>query len=517
MLGFVAKRLGQPPLLGFIAAGFVLELLGYRPDQALVELADVGVLLLLFTIGLKLDVRAVVRPEVWAVTALHLVASVAVVSVLITGLAALAVGPFAGLDGEAAALIALALSFSSTVFAVKLLEERDDSAALYGRVSVGILVVQDLIAVAFLVASSESLPSPWAFALIALIPMRPIWHRWLAACGHGELLVVGGLAAALGGAGLFKALGLKPDLGALVAGVLLGGHAKAEELSKSLYGLKDVFLIGFFLSVGLTGLPTLETTFVALGLLLLLPFKGILFFYLASRFRLRSRTSLLVGTTLTQFSEFGLIVGAVAVRRGWLSSDWLVIFAMCLAFSFLAASPLNRRVFDLYRRWRSKLVRFETEKRVPEERPVDASGAEVLIFGMGRVGRSAYDELVGEGETAIVGFDIDERLVEEHGAKGRNIRLASATDVDIWERLEVDIDAVRLVLLALASVSENRIAIEQIRRAGFKGFIAAAARYDDDAKKLVEAGADAAFNLLAEAGRGFADHALAAMRERAAA
>jgi len=511
LLGFAAKLLNQPPLLGFLAAGFVLELLGFRPDVALIELADVGVLLLLFTIGLKLDVRSVVRPEVWGVTALHLLASVGLVVVLVLGLAALAVGPFAGLDLQAAALIGLALSFSSTVFAVKLLEERDDSAALYGRVSVGILVVQDLVAVAFLVASSESLPSPWAFALIGLIPLRPVFHRLLTACGHGELLVLGGLAAALGGAGLFYALGLKPDLGALVAGVLLGSHAKAQELSKSLYGLKDVFLVGFFLTVGLTGLPTLQNVAVAAALLLLLPLKGALFFWLAARFRLRARTSLLVGSSLTQFSEFGLIVGAVAVTRGWLGADWLVTFALCLAFSFLVASPLNRRIFDVYRKHRDALASFETQTRVPEEEPVDASGAEILIFGMGRVGQGAYDALAQQGEQAIVGFDIDERVIERLREAGRNVRLASATDVDVWERLHVDRDQVRLVLLALSSPTENVIAIEQLRSTGFRGFVAGSASYDDDAERLREAGADAAFNLLAEAGSGFAEHALGRM------
>jgi hypothetical protein len=368
--------------------------------------------------------------------------------------------------------------------------------------------------VGFLAASSEALPSPWAFALIGLIPLRPVLHRILTESGHGEMLVLSGLTAALGGALLFYALGLKADLGALVAGVLLGGHPKAQELSKSLYGLKDIFLIGFFLSVGLTGIPTLENLAVAAGLLLLLPLKGVLFFVLASRFKLRVRTSLLVGATLTQFSEFGLIVGAVAVGRGWLDQSWLVTFAICLAFSFLVASPLNRRIFDLYRRLRPRLASFETSARVPEEEAVDARRAEVLIFGMGRVGTGAYDELRKTCGYEIVGFDIDERVLEGHREAGREVRLASATDVDIWERLHVDRERVIMVLLALTSVRENRIAIKQLREAGFDGFVVAASAYDDDAVRLREAGAGAVFNLLAEAGTGFADHALSSLGAR---
>ena len=508
LLGFIAKRLRQPPLLGFLAAGFVLELLGFRPDIALEELANVGVLLLLFTIGLKLDVSSVVRPVVWAVTLLHMVASVALVAIVVLTLAALNVGAFAGLDLKVAALIGFALSFSSTVFVVKLLEERDDSAALYGRVAIGILVVQDLVAVGFLAATAEALPSPWAFALIGLIPLRPLLHRLLSACGHGELLVLGGLAATLGGAGLFYALGLKGDLGALVAGILLGGHPKAQELSKSLYGIKDVFLVGFFLTVGLTGLPTLENLVVALGLLLLLPLKGALFLFLAARFRLRARTSLMIGAGLTQFSEFGLIVGAVAVSRGWLDAGWLVSLALCLALSFLVSSPLNSRVFELYTRLRSRLVRMETAARLPEEEAVDASGAKILIFGMGRVGAGAYDALVAIGETALVGFDIDERVIQRHREAGREVRRASATDIDFWERLHVDRDQVKLIMLAMSSTTENVTAITQLRAAGFRGEITAATVYDDEVAELRAAGANAAFNLLAEAGTGFAEHAL---------
>jgi predicted Kef-type K+ transport protein len=250
-LGFVVRRLGQPPLLGFLGAGFVLELLGLRPDDSLRELADLGVQLLLFAIGLKLDLPSVLRPQVWGVTLLHMAGVTATFIGLALGLGAIGVPALAGLDLRAAALVAFAASFSSTVYVVKVLEERDDMGAVYGRIAIGILVVQDLAAVIFLAASSGKLPSPWALGLFALVPLRPLIHRALSLVGHGELLVLAGLAATLGGAGLFELVGMKGDLGALTAGVLLGSHPKTDELAKALIGLKDVFLVGFFLTVGL--------------------------------------------------------------------------------------------------------------------------------------------------------------------------------------------------------------------------------------------------------------------------
>lgn len=509
VLGLLAQRLGQPPLVGFLVAGFVLELLGLRIDASLQELADVGVLLLLFTIGLKLDVRSVLRPEVWAVTLLHAGATTIAVAGLALGLAATGLAAFVGLGWSEALILGFALSFSSTVFAVKVVEGRDDMGALYARVAIGILVVQDLAAVLFLAGSSGKLPSPWALALLGLVPLRPLLHRLLALCGHGELLVLAGVAAALGGAALFDVVQMKADLGALVAGILLGASPKAKELAHSLLGLKDIFLVGFFLTVGLTGLPTWTNLAIAAFLLLLLPLKGALFFWLLARFRLRARTSLVSGLLLTNYSEFGLIVGALAAGKGWLSEDWLVTIAIALALSFVAAAPINARAFDLFRRHRERLARSESPTRLPDEAPVDVGDATALVFGMGHVGAGAHDTLRARFGDAVVGFDVDPDVIAEHTAAGRRVVLASATDAEFWERLHVDRERVQLVVLALSSQEDNLVALRQLRGERFRGTIAAAARHIDELPDLREAGADVAFHVFAEAGAGFAAHALA--------
>ena len=512
-LGFLVLRLGQPPLLGFLAAGFLLELLGARPDASLRELSDVGVQLLLFSIGLKLDLKSVLRPQVWAVTLIHLVAVTSVLAALALGLGALGLGALGSLDLRAAALVAFAASFSSTVYVVKVLEERDDLGAIYGRIAIGILVVQDLAAVIFLAASSGKLPSPWAVCLFGLIPARPVLHRALAAVGHGELLVLSGLAATLGGAALFELVGMKGDLGALAAGVVLGGHPKTNELAKSLLGLKDVLLVGFFLSVGLTGLPTLETTLIGVGLVVLAPLKGLLFFWLLTRFDMRARSSLFAAASLGNYSEFGLIVGALAASKGWLSSEWLVVFATALALSFLASSPVNARTYALYQRVRDRLARFETARTIPEESPVDASFARALVFGMGRVGSGAYDALRHRFEGAVVGFDVDPDVIADNVTLGRRVVQAGATDPDFWERLHVDRARVEISLLAMSSHVENLGAIEMLRGQGYRGVIAASARHADELEQLRETGADVTFHVLGEAGAGLVRHALEALDE----
>lgn len=512
ILGFLALRLGQPPLLGFLAAGFVLEFFRVRPDEALRQLADVGVQLMLFSIGLKLDLKSVLRPQVWGVTLLHLGATTAAMMGLLLGLGAVGVPLLSSLDAKGAALVAFAAGFSSTVYAVKVLEERDDLGAVYGRIAIGILVVQDLAAVVFLAISKGTMPSPWALGLLLLIPTRPLLGRLLERVGHGELLVLAGLTATLGGAALFELVGMKGDLGALTVGALLGGTSKKDELFKSLLGLKDVLLVGFFLTVGLTGLPTLETSLLGVALVLLTPLKGALFFLLLARFHLRARSALLAGVSLCNYSEFGLIVAALAASKGWLDKEWLVVFAIALSASFVVSAPLNARTFALYQRFRARIARFETGKNIAEEQPVEAAHARVLVFGMGRVGSGAYDTLTEHFAGEVVGFDVNIDAVSSNLQEGRNVVLASATDPDFWERLHIERERIELVFLAMSSHAENLGAIELLRAGRYQGLIAASARYQDEVDELRKAGADVALHVLAEAGRGLVERALSRLR-----
>ncbi|HEX5631306.1 MAG TPA: cation:proton antiporter, partial [Acidimicrobiia bacterium] len=152
--GFVAARAGLPPLVGYLAAGFVLYEMGHRSSDGLEAVADLGVLLLLFGIGLKLHAATLVRPVVWATTTAHtLIASLLIAgSLMVAGVIGLPLADELGPDQ--ALLLGFALSFSSTVAAVKALEDRSESTSLAGRVAVGILVVQDVFAVGYLALTS---------------------------------------------------------------------------------------------------------------------------------------------------------------------------------------------------------------------------------------------------------------------------------------------------------------------------------------------------------------------------
>lgn len=505
-LGFLARLVGLPPLIGFLAAGFLLHSQGAEGGEGLNKLSDLGITLLLFTIGLKLRLSTLARPQVWAVAGIHMVVTIAVFGVALASLAALGLSGFAGLDLTTSFLIAFALSFSSTVFVVKVLEERGETGSLHGRIAVGILIVQDIVAVVFLAVSLAKIPSVWALVLVAgLFPLRPLLFRLLRWVGHGELLVLYGFVLALGGAELFELVGMKGDLGALLMGVLIASHPQSDELNKTMLGFKDLFLLGFFLSVGLSGSPSAGTFAVAALLLPLILLKGALFFILFTRFQLRSRTALLGSINLGNFSEFGLIVAALSATYGWISYDWLIILAISLALSFVLAAGLNRFSYALYDRYRQFWLRFQGSVRLPYDSTIDVDDARVVIVGMGGVGTGTFESMYQVFPGQVIGVDTDPETVSRHKEQGRNVIRGDPSDADFWERVHVT-DGVELVMLAMPKLSTRLAVIRELLHSGYQGEIATIARYEDETGELRAAGADTVFNIYREAGTGFASH-----------
>ncbi len=505
LFGLGARAIGLPPMVGFLVAGFALFAAGVRQTPTLREFSQIGVTLLLFTIGLKLQIRGLLRPHVWGVASLHMALTIALAAAFLLALGATGLSVLAGLDGQTALLLGFALSFSSTVFAVKVLEERGEAVALYARIAVGVLIVQDIAAVVFLGVSAGKVPNVWALALLLLIPGRGVLHRTLERAGRGELQILYGLVLALGGAQIFEAAGVKGDLGALILGVLLAGHERASDLSRQLMAFKDLFLVGFFLGIGLSAPLGLQEVLIGALLMLLVPFKTALFFGLFAAFRLRARTAFLGALSLANYSEFGLIVVAVGVQQGMLAEFWLVVLAIAVALSFIVAAPVNAFANSLYVSSRQRLQALESRRRIPEEEEIEIGEAGILVFGMGRVGAGAYDAMRRFHGDAVLGVDVDEATVASQRASGRRVIRGSATDPDFWDRVHLDFRRVSLILLAMPNVEENCYAARQLRKLGFPGHIAATAKYDEELGRLRSAGADFVFNLYAEAGEGFAE------------
>ncbi|WP_166849770.1 cation:proton antiporter family protein [Isoptericola sp. BMS4] len=508
--GMAATLVRLPPLVGFLAAGFALGATG-APELPEIELvAELGVALLLFAIGLKLDVRSLLRPEIWLTTVVHLAVSIALAVGFLGVLAVAGVALLADESWGSLALVGLALAFSSTVFVVKVLEDRSDTTALYGRIAVGVLVVQDVVAVAFIAVSTGEPPSPWAPALVALVPgawlLRRVWDR----AGHGELQPLFGVFVALvPGFWLFEAAGLSGDLGALVMGALLAGHRHATELSRSLLSVKDLALVAFFLQIGLHGVPTLADVALAAALLVLLPIQAALYALLLWAMRLRRRTAFLVGLALGNYSEFGIIVVTVGATAGLLDEEWAVIVSLAVAASFVVSAVVNRRGVEIAAWLTRFLPRRDVARLHPDDRPVDVGDADAVVLGLGRVGSATYRRLRDAYGLTVLGVEHDRTRVQTLRDEGVDVVGEDATDSEFWARVK-RAGSVRLAVLAMPFHKANLIALARLRAAGFEGRVAAIARYDEDAAELRRHGADAVFHLYGAAGAELADRAVIA-------
>jgi predicted Kef-type K+ transport protein len=500
LCGMASRALGFPALVGYLAAGFVLHELSIESGPLLAALSEHGITLMLFTIGLKLEPQKLLETKVWGTTLIHMaITQIAMMGLLLSLTALLA--DFT-LTVNAAAIIAFSLTFSSTVFVIQTLQERGELSSNHAALAIGILIVQDLVAVAFLAFSAGKVPTWYALSILLIIPLKPAILYLLRVAGYGELLTLLGLALAIGSAQASELVGIKGDLGALFVGAVLAGHPKSRALANNLVQLKDLFLVGFFLSIGLSGWPSATLIGVAVLLGLLATLKPFYYFPLMTRFHTSPRTAVLASGALANHSEFGLIVVSIAAAVGWVNSDWSAALSIAIAISFVLAAPISAATHKIYFKHRDRLLGFQSGALVQSFE--STSDARIIVLGMGRVGTGAYEALAPEWGRRILGVEAISQRVGTHREQQRRVIHADASDPDFWYRIKLD--EIDLVMLALTNHPENMLVAELLRSMNYTGELAAVVRHNDHAEELRERGISA-FNLYGQAGAGFAAHA----------
>ena len=491
--GLLASRLLLPPLVGYLLAGYALHMAGFRSQTLLAEFADIGILLLLFTVGLKLKLRSLFKREVFGVGTLHLLI-VAGVSGLIFLL------DHQRLSGGL--VLGVSLAFSSTVLAVKVLEDNGEVESFHGRTVMGILIFQDLVAVGLLAVAGGSSPSPWALGLLAFPLLRPL-AKWLfEATRSSELRLLMGILLAFSGGELAESVGISRDLGALLMGVLLAGHPEASDLGRKLWGLKEALLVAFFLQIGLLGTPTAEQLLMAIGLLLALPLQGWLFFTLLILIGLRARTAFVAALAMMTYSEFALIVAIPVIKDGLLEPDWKPVMGVAVAASLGLAALLNRYSHLLYTRLEPWLIRFERRVPHPDQLPADFGNAEWLVVGIGRSGRAAYETL-DKKRYKVMGLDSDPDRVGLLRNEGLRVVYGDVGDHSLWE--QANLNRLLGIVLAVPDFRARQTALVNIRASGFAGTIGTTSFNVNDDATLYQSGADVVFHPLTEAGERLAE------------
>lgn len=414
-----ARALRIPPILAYIAAGLLLgPVTGVLHATEEVEvISEVGIALLLFLVGLELSLDKI--RDVGKAAVLAGVGQLALTALLGYGLSLLL-----GFPPVQAGLLALALTFSSTVVVVKLLERKGDLTSLYGRIAVGVLLVQDVaVAVALTLLAGLDDPSKVdveslgrgllvasggmaALVLLAVIAVRTVLPRlfgWLS--GSVEALFVWSLTWCFGFILAAQALGLSVEIGAFIAGVSLAQLDYNEELIRRVHPLVNFFLAVFFVSLGIHMDPASAlaewpavlaiSAFVLLG-------KPAILMALIPRFGYGERNSFLAALTLGQTSEFSFIVASLALAAGLVDARFLSVIGAVGLVTIGASTALIQSGERIYS-WASGVGALRPFRAPPGGEPLAGPGLEghVIVVGMNSLGQRIVEELIARGERVL--------------------------------------------------------------------------------------------------------------------
>jgi len=510
-VGLLGAALRQPVIVSFIAVGIAAAAFfdsSAETREQIRFLAELGVALLLFLVGLKLDWRLVrTLGPVALATGLGQVVFTAGIGFFI-GLAL-------GLDWLTSLYVAVALTFSSTIIVVKLLSDKRELETLHGRIALGFLIVQDIVVVIAMVILStigigvveeqnglSSLLTILA-SLAGVVLLLVLFVRYLAdplmarLARTPELLVIASIGWAATAAAIGDTIGLGKELGGLAAGVSIGSTPYRDMVSARLSALRDFLLLFFFLSIGASlDLSTLGQDFtraIVFSLFVLIgnPFIVIL---IMAWMGYRARTGFLAGLTVAQISEFSLIFMAMGLSLGHVSQSAVglvtLVGLVTIALSVYMIT-YSQQLYDWFRpllrpfdfgSWRERVA--ENEEGKPA---VDA-----IIFGLGRFGSQLLRRLDDSGYH-VLGIDMDPQAIRRFAREGYQVRYGDVTEQEFWA--ELPLTQARWIVLSvpygtilLTETDPRSGLLTAIRAHRFGGRVAITARDDQEARRLKEGG-----------------------------
>ena len=521
LVGLIGVAARQPLIVSFIAVGILVgpSGVGIVTGGIVVEtLARLGIALLLFLVGLKLDINLIKSfGRVAVATGLGQVAFTSIGGFLIC----LALG----MDAVEALYVAVALTFSSTIIIVKLLSDKREIDALHGRIALGFLIVQDICVVAAMIvlsafdaAAGEGGAVALAWALgggVALVAVAGLFMRYLAEplltrmAREPELLVVFAIGWAAVGAAAADAVGLSKELGGLLAGVSLGSTSVRESIAARLAPLRDFLLLFFFLELGaLFDFSAVADRLVEAAILSVFVLVGnpLIVMVIMGLMGYRKRTGFLAGLTVAQISEFSLVFIALGHALGHVGLEAVGLTTLVGIVTIGLSTYMIVHSFTLYRWLEPLLWPFERRRGLREDHALTAGEAParpVILFGLGRYGTAIAERLVARG-VGFLGVDFDPEAVRAFQRRGWPAIYGDAADPNFVAGLPLG--EARWILVAVPHAAavlghaETRGALlAALRHAGFTGRVALTATAPGEEARLREIGADVILSPFADA------------------
>ena len=498
LVSLVMRILRQPMIVGYIFTGVIVGpyVLNIVHNTEIIEVfSKLGITILLFIVGLSLSPK-VIRElgKVSFLTGLG--------QIVITTVVGFILAKFLGLERVSALYVAIALTFSSTIIILKLLSDKGDLNKLYGKIAIGFLLVQDVVATLILLlthAAANGTGNIYFLAVMTVIKgvlligilitassyILPKISKFVAA--SQEMLFLFSITWGLGIASLFQYLGFSVEIGALVAGVSMSMTPYALEASARLRPLRDFFILLFFILLGSqVNFESIQTIIIPTIILSFFVLIGnpIIMIIIMNLLGFGRRTSFQTGLTVAQISEFSLILATVGFRIGHISQEILSLITLVGLVTIAGSTYLILYADDLYP-WFEKYLRFFELRQNTKDRNKNAFYNSVL-FGYQRVGADflkAFEQL--DLDYIVVDFDPESiKLLEENNVP---CKFGDANDQEFLNQLELK--SLRYVVSTIPEIKTNLMLIRTIRAVNKRAILIAISHDREQALELYAEGA----------------------------
>lgn len=492
------RLIKQPLIIGYILTGIIVgpALLHFVKDEESIKVfSEIGITLLLFIIGLGLNVRVV--KEVGKVSGV-----VGIVQIAGTILAGYVASFVLGYGRMESLIIGVALSFSSTIIILKLISDKKEHTRLYGKITIGILLVQDVVAtlaLIFVTASSGdgfsvgSLLSLGAKGLAITIPLflislhvLPRMRNMIA--GSQEVLFLFAIAWGFGAAILYKQIGFSIEIGALLAGISLASTPYAQEIASRLRPLRDFFVVVFFINLGtILNFDSIGATWhivVVLSLIALI-IKPFITMAIMGLLRYTKLTSFKTSSSLAQVSEFSLVLIILAVSQGLIRTELSSIITLVALITITFSSYLIIYSDKLYRVFENHLSLFE--RRVVKADREHHENYQLILFGYKKGGAGFLKTFKSLGKKYIV-IDYDPEVIDILEHHDHNYLYGDVTDAEFLA--EVGIEHAKLVVSTITDFQTNMFLAGYVESINHKSVFICNADSAHHASELYNEGAD---------------------------
>ena len=498
-LGALGSRLKQPLIVTFIAVGILVgpSVLGWVELNDRIDLlAKMGIALLLFLVGLKLDIHVIKNMGPVAL-------ATGLGQVFFTSFFGFLLSILLGLSIIESLYVAVALTFSSTIIIVKLLSDKKELDQLHGRIAIGFLIVQDIVVVLAMIvltsmgdAGSES--SLWNMAfttivnggillLVVVVMMRFVLTPLLNQMAKSsEMLILFSISWAVSLAALGVHLGFSKEVGAFLAGVAVASTPYREIVASRLVSLRDFLLLFFFIDLGVgLELSTLTNQLVPGLILSLFVLIGnpLIVMFILSYMGYQKRVGFLAGLTVAQISEFSLILAALGASQGYINDEIVGMITLVGLITISVSTYMILYSQKLYAFLQPVLKGFKPRQKKTTIEDVQDHSAhyDLVIFGLGRIGEMMAEALSGQG-MSVLAVDSNPEMVK---CKERAPYKVLYGDMEAPEFLShLPLQETRWVISSVRDVHTNIAMLYGLKEVGFAGKTAVYSQSEEEADLL---------------------------------